>query len=277
MNSKKIYGPLMVFCAAIVLSIGGLFIKLIKWDALSIGSARCILSSLCIFIFAKLSKHQIKFNKTVLIGGLGMCGTLTFCVMANKLTSAANAIILQYTAPIFIILMQWIFFHKKPSKIDIITCFFVLLGITIVFANELSFGSIIGNIVALLSGICYATVYMINTNKDGDALSSVLFGHIMCAIIGLPSLLNENTFDSNTILYVVILGVLQLGLGYILFTIGLNHTAPLTASLVSAIEPILNPVLVAIFLNESLTTTTIIGFVIVLVSILAYTCIQKDK
>lgn len=274
---KKRTGPLLIFLAALCFSLGGLFTKLLSWQALSIGSGRCILSTLLIGLFMVVQKHRLVWNKTVLFGGLCLCGTVTLYVMANKMTTAANAIVLQYSAPVFIILFLWLFFHNRPSRLDLGTCAIVLGGIVLFFIDSLGAGKMAGNLIALLSGVCYAMVCMLNTFPAGDSLSSVFWGHLMSALIGLPSLVRETDFSAGAIGCVVILGVFQLGLGYILFIKGLESTPPVSASLIATLEPILNPVLVAVFYGEQITPLAILGAVVVICAVAVYNILKTKQ
>ncbi len=269
-------GPLLIFLSAVCFSTGGLFTKLLSWQALSIGSGRCILSTILIGCFMVSQKHKLVFNKTVFFGGLCLCGTVTFYVMANKMTTAANAIVLQYSAPIFIILFMWLFFHNRPGKLDLIACATVMGGIVLFFVDGLGGGGIDGNLIALFSGVCYALVCMLNTFPGGDPMSSVFLGHLMSAVIGLPSLMGETDFSASAIGCILVLGVFQLGLGYILFTKGLEQTQPVSASLISTIEPILNPILVAVFYGEKITPLAILGAVIVICAVVVYNVVKTN-
>ncbi|MDD3193062.1 MAG: DMT family transporter [Oscillospiraceae bacterium] len=274
--SQSKNGPFLIFLGSVCFSLGGLFTKLLPWQALSIGSGRCILSTILIGCFMVSQKHRLVFNKTVLFGGFCLCGTVTFYVLANKMTSAANAIVLQYSAPIFIILFMWLFFHNRPGKLDLAACAVVTGGIVLFFVDGLDAGGMTGNLVALLSGVCYALVCMLNAFPGGDPISSVFLGHLMSAVIGLPSLAQETDFSAAALGCILMLGVFQLGLGYILFTKGLETTQPISASLISTVEPILNPILVAVFYGEAVTPLEMVGGAVVIGAVVVYN-IMKTK
>lgn len=168
MSSKK--GLLLVFCAALLFSIGGLCVKMIPWDPLSINSFRSIISVCILLLFAKLTHHKPKFTKGVLIGAIAMCGTTSLYTAANKLTTAANTILLQFTAPLFVILILCLFFHEKPKRLDIIACLCIFCGILCFFLDSLGSGHLIGDILAVLAGVCYAGVFLLNKFPGGDPL-----------------------------------------------------------------------------------------------------------
>lgn len=275
--SKSKNGPLLISLAALCFSTGGLFTKLLPWQALSISAGRCILSTIFIGCFLVSQKHKLVWNKTVVFGGLCLCGTVTFFVMANKMTAAANAIALQYSAPVFIILFMWLFFRNRPGKWDLLACAAVAVGILLFFVDSLGSGGMAGNLVALLSGVCYALVCMLNVFPGGDPMSSVFLGHLMSAVIGLPSLMQETDFSGTSLGCILVLGVVQLGLGYLLFTKGLESTQPISASLISTIEPILNPIWVAIFYGESITGLAIAGAAVVICTVAVYNILKTKQ
>ena len=268
---------LCVLLGAIAFSLGGLFVKLIPWQPLSISSGRCIFSSLVIFLYIKASKHPFRFNKTVLIGGLCVSLMLLCYVTSIKLTTAANAIVLEYTAPVFILLFEWILFKKKPGKAAILVSVLVFLGILIVVSDGLGKGNLKGDLIALLSGVFYAFTIMLNDFDEADPLSSFWIGHFLTMLVGLPSLLGEADHSASTLLLVMILGIFQAGAGYTLLTVGLKTCDPLSASLIASIEPVLNPILVAIFYKEYIGPRALIGAFIVIVSIAAYNFLSMQK
>ena len=270
-------GLLYVLLGAIAFSLGGLFVKLIPWAPICTNAGRCIFSSLMIYLYIRFSGHQIKVNKTVITGAVFVAAMLVCYVASMKMTTAANAIVLEYTAPIFIIVFEALLFHKKPSKLDLIVCVIVFIGILIVVNDGSKGGSMIGNMVALLSGVFYAFTIMLNDFEGGDSLSSVLFGHMLTVLIGLPFIFKETDFSMNTLLLVAALGIFQAGAGYTLLTVGLKKCSALSGSLVASIEPVLNPILVAIFYGEYVGMKAIIGAIIVIGSIAVYNIIRMKR
>ena len=121
-----------------------------------------------------------------------------------------------------------------------------------------------------MSGIFYAGVFMLNSFEKGDALSSVFFGQIACGVFLSPLVVYETDFSAPVLISVFLLGAVQVGIAYIFFTFGTKYTDPVTASIINALEPILNPILVAVFYGEMLGRISIVGAVIVLCGILYY-------
>ena len=261
---------LFVFLASVCFSTGGLFIKLVPWSALAINGARNLIGAAVIGIYLLVTRRRIVFNRRVLIGALSMIGVTTLFAIANKLTTAANTIVLQFTAPVFVILFMALLYRQKPGRVDLITCFMVLLGVILFFVDGIQAGNLPGNIVAVLSGICYAGVFMMNTGENADAISSCSLGQLAAGSLMTPLCLGETDFSLPTLAAVFALGVIQVGGAYILFSIGIRHTPPVTASLITGMEPIMNPLLVAAFYGERVSPLAIAGAVIVICSILAY-------
>ena len=144
--------------------------------------------------------------------------------------------------------------------------------------DSLEMGGMLGNALALISGITYAGVFMLNEIPGGDSLSSVFWGLLVGAFVGFPFLLQETQFAPVTIVTLVVLGVVQVGLAYTCLVLGTKHTPPVTASLISGVEPILNPILVAVFYpSEKVGTMAIVGTVIVVVGIVGYNVLKDAQ
>ena len=267
---RKRSSVLFVFLASVCFSTGGLFIKLIPWSALAINGARNLIGSLVIGLYLLATRRRLVFSRRVLIGALSLIGVTTLFAIANKLTTAANAIVLQFTAPVFVILLMAVLYRQRPSRADLITCFLVLLGVILFFVDGLRAGNWLGNAAAVLSGLCYAGVFMMNTGKDADPISSCFLGQLAAGLILTPLCFLETDFSPPTLAAVAALGIVQVGGAYILFSIGIKDTPPITASLITGMEPILNPLWVAAFYGERVTPLSVIGSVIVFCSIMGY-------
>ena len=280
MNQQKrtSEGIFFVLTAAALFSLGGLCIKMVPWSPLAINGARSLISVMVLAIYLKQIKHKLMVNPAVLFGAFCMTGTTSLFCAANKLTTAANSIVLQFTAPIFVIFFMWILKKEKPKKLDIIACLLVFLGVICFFVESMFLGNMLGNFVAVLSGICYAGVFMMNSFENSDPISSVFIGHGLSAVIGTSLVFRETDFGVQAIGGILILGIFQMALAYIFMTKGLERVSAVTASLTTAIEPIFNPLLVAFFWGEMITPLSLVGAAIVVVSIVGYNVIKiKNK
>lgn len=269
-SGKERRSVLFVFLASVCFSTGGLFIKLVPWSALAINGTRNLIGAAVIGLYLLITRRKIVFNRRVLIGAMSMIGVTTLFAVANKLTTAANTIVLQFTAPVFVILFMSLFYHQKPGRVDLVTCFLVLLGVVLFFVDGIQAGNLTGNIVAILSGVCYAGVFMMNTGKGADAISSCFLGQLTAGLVMTPLCFRETDFSLPVMAAVLALGIVQVGGAYILFSIGIRHTQAVTASLITGMEPIMNPLLVAVFYGEQVSALAVTGAVIVVCSILAY-------
>lgn len=270
-------GVIIILIAAIAFSLGGLLVKLIPYSSFAIASGRCVFSSMIIAAYFIVTKRKLVINKTTIMGGIFVMISMLTYIVSNKLTTAANAIVLEYTSSIFIIIFSYLFFRRIPNKKDIIATAIVFIGIILVFIEGVQTGSLLGISVALLGGVVYAMVLMSNAFRGGDSTSSMLIGHILNAVIFSPFLIKEAEIASISFVYLIIFGVIQTGLGFLLLSIGTRHCEPLTASLVASIEPVLDPILVAIFHHEIITPLAFVGITIVIVTIIVYNALSVRK
>lgn len=261
---------LYMLMSAVLFSLGGLFVKTCPWSAMAMNSFRNIFAFIVVYIFFSSQGKKVRINKINIIGGIAYAVTNIFFVMANKLTTAANAIVLQFTLPIFIILFSWLFLKQKPLKNDLITCSVVFAGVIIFFLDGLSAGNNLGNVLALVSGMSYAIVFMLKSFDGADTYSPILIGQLICIAVGLPFIFFQTDYSLPTVFMIVVQGIVQVGLAFIFFIKGLENTPPVTAAIISTIEPVLNPLLVALFYHESVSTLSLIGAVIVVLSIAVY-------
>ena len=270
-------GTRFVFFAALLYSIGGLCIKLIPWNAMSINSARNMVALVVVGGYMLLSRHRLRMSRWIALGALSVCGTTVLYSLSNKLTTAANAIVLQFTAPIFVILLNAVFWRKRPGKLDLAACAVVVSGVVCFFLDGLAMGGMLGNALALLSGLCYAGVFLLNDLPDADPVCSVFWAEVISIIIGLPFLVRETCFTTTAIVSVVVLGAFQVGLGYVMMCIGLRTTPAVTAALITGIEPILNPIWVAVFYGERVGTLALVGAVIVVAGVVGYNVLKSRR
>lgn len=270
---------MFVFFSALLFALGGLFFKICSWDALAISSARSILSAGCILVFLRLRRHRFVITRSVVIAALAISCTNSLFAIANKLTTAGNTIVLQFSMPVFVILIMLVFFRKRPSRLEVGTCLLVLVGILCFFVDSITAGNSLGNLLALLSGVSYALFFIFNSREDSEPFTAIILSYIITALIGLPSLLRTDIVGSGmpSLLAVLGLGFIQQAAGQICFSMGIKGTSPVTASLISGIEPVLNPILVAVFYHELLTPLSLLGALIVLLTVTAYNYIAARQ
>ncbi len=272
-------GPLYIIIAAVFWSFGGLLGKLIPWSGLTIAALRGLFAALTIAIYRK--NFRFKINTPILLAGISLTITTILFMLANKMTSAANAIVLQYTSPVFIIILTLIIYKQKPRKRDLFAILGVVIGIGIFFFDQFKSGNYVGDLIALASGLSFAAVFFANKLPHASPIDATYLGNLLSIFI-LPFIFFDQSFMLNqnlTIwLYIILMGVFQLGFGYIFFSLGIKHTAATTASIIATLEPILNPFWVFLVLGETPTILAIIGGVIVLLTVSIYnTIVTRDN
>jgi len=276
MEKIRNFGPLFVFLSGVCFALGGLCMKYIPWNGMAINGARNVLGLIVIGGYILCTGHKLVINKPVIIGALSIAVTMSLYSVANKLTTAGNAIILQFTAPIWVMIFSVIVLKTKPTKLDITAAALVLAGVLFFFIDSLSAGNMPGNLLALISGVTYVGVFTMQSMDGADSLSSTFFGICLNILVGLPFLITQDYSTTTTTAWIalLVLGFVQQGCSYICLNKGLATTPPIAASLISGIEPVLNPVLVAVFYGEYLTTLALIGAAIVLITIVTYNVLR---
>ncbi len=267
MNNKntKVSAIILLAVTATMWSLGGLFIKSINAHPLAIAGTRSAISCIIMLIYAKKPKFNWSFAQ--IAAGVAYASMVITFVFSTKLTTAANAILLEYTAPIFVALLSAWIIKEKPKTIDWVTIAVVFGGMVLFFLDSIDTKGLVGNIFGLLSGISYAlfTVFM-RMQKNGSPIESVIIGNAMTAIIGLPFLFMAVP-DTKGWLFIVVLGVVQLGIPYILYSKAIKNATALEASLITIIEPILNPIWVGLIIGEIPGMLSILGGVIVITTV----------
>ncbi|RJP70546.1 MAG: DMT family transporter [Ignavibacteriales bacterium] len=255
----------LLILTALLWSSGGVLIKLVQWNPVAIAGGRSIIALVFILLVTRKFRIQLTFIK--ILGGLAYAATVILFVLSNKLTTAANAILLQFTAPIYVALFGNWFLKEKMSRIDWLTILLVMSGMTLFFVDRLSAGSLIGNITAILSGVAFAwLVLTMRKQKDESPIESVIIGNLLTALIGLPFMFGAIP-DSNSILGLLLLGVFQLGLSYIFYSTAIKHVTAIEGILIPVLEPILNPVWVLLIVGERPSYWAVIGGIVVISSV----------
>ncbi len=259
---------LSMVLAAILWSLGGLFIKMVTWHPMVIAGMRSGIAGLVMLAFA--GPLPRRFSKHVWLGAI--CYTLLAgCfILSNKLTTSTNAILLQFTSPIWMALLTTFVLKQPLPKRDLAVIVAVMMGMVLFFVGDISLGSMIGNILAIVAGVVLAIMILImKQDPDTNPLHMTLLGSAILFTLGLPfAFIFPPEINFVNIASIGTLGIFQLGLGYVLFTRALHYVTPLEAVLIPVIEPLLNPVWVILFIGERPSPYALIGGVIVISTIL---------
>lgn len=263
-------GLAYVLASAVCFSIAGVLIKVVPWNPVSINGARCLFALVPLYIYLRMTGRRFHVNRQIVVGAFLDFATMELFVIANKLTTAANTIVLQFTEPIWVILLGWVIFRNRPRGSAVLASVVVFAGIVCFFFDSMGAGGMLGNVLAIASGIAYAGVFLIKESPECDFECAALLGFGASFVVGIPFCVQETVFTVDIALAIVALGVVQLGLAYVFLSRGLDVVSPMTASLTSTIEPILNPILVAIVVGETIGPLSMFGALLVVGAATAY-------
>lgn len=268
----------MLICAALW-SVAGIFIKLIPWNGFAVAGMRSLIAGLTITVYMLITRRRYILSRRTVIGGIMTAGVYTCFTVANKLTTAANAIVLQFTCPVFIVILSAIFLKQKIRKNDLAVVIATLAGIALFFFDQLKPGYILGNFVAIAAGMFMAVMFILVGNMEGDErFSTITNGQFLTFFVGLPFIIaTKPEFTAAATASILVLGVFQLGISYILYVKSTQYCPPLACCLLGALEPLLNPVWVLIFDGERPGVWALIGGIIVVVSITLWCTFDRDK
>lgn len=269
MEISKRNGTLLMLITATLWSLGGIFIKLVPWNPLVIAGMRSILAGAVVLLYMRLKKIPLCVNKKSFAVGAFYCGTMLLFVAANKLTTAANAIVLQYTAPIFVLMCEAFIFKKKMRGKDVLTVLITLIGMSLFFFDSLSLGNMLGNVLAILAGVCFGFMMAFSGNNSKEhSMSGIFIGNMLTFIAGGVALFFfETPITAPSLLYIFILGVFQIGVPYVLYGIASRSVPALSCSLISMLEPLLNPLWVFLFTGEAPGAWAFIGGAVVILAV----------
>ncbi len=249
--------------AALCWSLGGLLIKLIDWPPLAVAGGRGILAA--VFLMLTNGKLRFTFSRLQLFAAAAYAGCTIFFVLATKYTTAANAILLQYTAPVWIGIFAVWFLGERTTQRDWLIIVIVFVGMGLFFADGLKLAGMLGNIFGILSGVCFAAMTIsLRKQKDGSPVESIILGNLIAFVIGAPFMFGVPLPSPTGLLALAALGLIQLGCSYWLYARAIRHITALEAVIIPVFEPILNPVWVFIVAGEQPTRWALVGGVIVI-------------
>lgn len=271
---------LLVFIAAALWSTGGLFVKVTTLDAFSVNMGRSFFAAVVVALFTY--KKGLKLDRMVLLNSIFYAATLSFYIYALKNTTAANAIFLQYTAPIYILILAPFVLKEAFQVSDIFTVAACLIGMSLFFfepgtAQATAPNIYAGNLAGLASGIFFGLYFIFlrhPRSKHGNPAVSVFYGNIIVVLLMLPFVISDPpktvTFgDAAAILY---LGTVQIGIAYLFFTNGIaGGVRSMDASIIGFIEPMFNPLWVFFILGETPGKWALVGGIIILSSVAFHT------
>jgi drug/metabolite transporter (DMT)-like permease len=263
---KRTQAVFLLMATAVLWSLGGLLIKWVSLSPSAVAGYRSAIALPVLLIYFK--RRALNFSTAQLIGGVSYAATVILFVHATKLTTAGNAIMLQYTAPVYVALFSGWLLNEKIRWFDWAAIAVVLCGMSMFFMDQLSSGEMTGNILAILSGVSFASLILsMRKQKDASPAGSAILGNLLTALICLPWMVQSLPGEADWIV-LMLLGVFQLGLSYICYAVAIKKVTAMEGILIPMLEPILNPLWAFIFLGERLGLWALIGGFVVILSIL---------
>jgi len=271
----RLQGRLLVIITALLWGLAGVCVKSIPWGTMSIAAGRCIIAVILLGLYRK--SFKVVFNKNTFFPALAMSLTGVLYMTAIKMTTAASAIVLQYIAPILVFLYAVIFQKQKTNIKQILIVLMVFVGCGLSFLGDLDFTKIMGNVLAILSGFAFAWQIIQFADEKTNSFDCSYLANLMTFIVCLPFALFDDklVFTSQSIFWILILGVFQYGLANILYSKACKMVDKVECSLLLTFEPIFDPIPVALITGERMSTMGFIGFIIVITGIVLYTLSEK--
>ncbi len=272
-QSSKISPLVFVVAAAVLWSTGGLFIKWTSLSGLELSFGRSLFAAITVAIFTRHEGFGI--NKVTALASVLYAALLILFVLATKQTTAANAIFLQYTAPVYLLILEPWFYKEKFRSRDLIVVIACVLGMSLFFVGKLRPQDVTGNFLALGSGVCFAFYVLLlrhSKARSVNSASSVIYGNLLLVLIAAPAgvkaLQGITRHDAISVAY---LGVVQIGIAYTLFTVAMARgVRSLDAGIVGYIEPVLNPLWVFLVLGERPSGWALLGGGIIVFAVMCH-------
>ncbi len=249
---------LLLLLTALLWSTGGFLIKSIALAPMAIAGYRSLIAGLFLLL---LFRNQIKIeaNAHMWLGALSYAITVVLFVVATKWTTAANAVLLQYSAPIYVAIFGPWFLHERTKKSDWFFVMLALFGLSLFFLKQLSVQHFYGDVLALFSGISFAWFALfLRKQKSGSTIESIVFGNFLAALFCLPKMMMV-TVDVQSWIVLLILAVMQMALPYVFYSMAIKQLAALEAMMIQLVEPLLNPIWVLILFGEKPHILSFIG------------------
>lgn len=258
---------LYLLLTALLWSTGGLLIKSIDAHPFAIAGGRSIIAGIVLWVY--LRKPNFTYSIAQLSGAFMYALTVILFVLANKMTSSANAILLQYTGPIWVALFSGVILKERVQTIDWLAIITVIIGMSLFFIDELTISGMNGNIIAICSGFAFAGLAIaLRMQKDDSPFESILLGNILTGVFGSYWIMESLPLSNGSIIGLLLLGIIQLGIPYILYAKAIQHVTALESILIPVLEPLMNPLWVFLVAGEIPGKGAFIGGAIVLLAII---------
>ena len=265
-NGGRRTGPWLILAAATLWSTAGAAIKLCQLTGWQINFGRSAVAAL--FLAAILPGARRRPDRAVAAVAVAYAFTVLLFVLANKATTSANAIFLQDTAPLWVLLLSPMLLQERPSRGELLSAPLFLVGLLLFFLDRLSPGQAAGNVIAVASGVAFALCILGLRKLGARNVGAIVWGNALAALMSLPMAVRGPAPTVGDLGIVLFLGLFQLGASYALFARGVRHTPAVEASLLALVEPVLNPVWTFLLAGERPGPWAIRGGAIILAATL---------
>ncbi|MDR1271824.1 MAG: DMT family transporter [Clostridiales Family XIII bacterium] len=260
---------LLLLLTGLLWSMGGVFIKTSDTNPFVIASFRSLIAALTVFIFLK-GKPKFTFSRPQIIGAVAYGFTLNAFVISTSLTTAANAVLLQYASPLWVCIFAFFLLHEKPRRFDIVAIAVILFGVGLLLSNKAEGTSMPGNIIAILSGVGLSLfIVSLRMQKDGKPpYETVLLGNLFTFAVGLPFFFIDPP-QAQALAPIAIMGVFQAGIPYIFYVMASKNARTIDLTILPMLEPVMNPVWVYLGTGEAPGIRSLVGGGILLAVVVA--------
>jgi len=265
---------LLMVLVTLIWSTNGLMIKLISWTPMAISGLRSLLAAAVLLPFLRKPRNLVSFD--TMVGGVAFAGALILFVIATKLTTAANAIFLQLTAPVYVALLSGWILGERIRTLDWIITGIIISGMLLFFSDNLTVDGFWGNVCAIIGGICWAVFVLFSRRqKDDVPLKIPILGHLICALVGVPFIISAGLPETGGF-WIFPMGSIGAGLSFVLYTAVIMRLKAIEAVIAQTIEPIFNPIWVFLVVGETPGPWALVGGVVVLTSVTLHAVLRQQ-
>ncbi|MGN1276997.1 MAG: DMT family transporter [Floccifex sp.] len=266
-------GYFYILITVFLWSTGGILIKYTSGNAIAINGIRSLIALGLFYVY----KRGLKINRYVVLAAFCLMMTNTLYVIANKMTTAANAIVLQYLAPIFVLIWDCLYHKRFPSLKQFILVILAFSGMVLFFFDQLDGGKLIGNCLAICAGLCFSGVFFVNSLPEASSEDASMLGFLLSFLVSIPFLNQMDYSNMTSNIALLALGIFQVGLAYVFFSKGSKLINPVTTSLIGLLEAVMNPIWVFLFYGEAMGTYALMGSAVILFAVVLNTISSKEK
>lgn len=270
-------GLIYISFTAFLWSTSGLFIKILTTGPYQIAMYRSLIASITVFFLVLIKDKKVKIDTDIIsvLSWISYAGIMIFFVVANRFTKAANVIFLQFTAPMYLLVLEPLFLKIKFRLKNLITILVTFTGMSLFFFGKLEPGDMKGNIIAIMAGICFAFFSLFikwkkQLHKSENTISSIIAGNFLVFIICFPLVFNELSLSLTDFFILLYMGAVQIGISYTIFNAGLKYVSATESMIIATLEAVFNPIWVFFGVGEVPGIYALFGSLIIVSAILIH-------